>query len=72
MATRPHLPGPDGKETGRVEMSLALASKPLSTLLEPMTLDPLTVADEPGYWARLATLTNIPKPIRDAIATLDD
>jgi 5-methylthioadenosine/S-adenosylhomocysteine deaminase len=72
IATRPHLPGPDGQPTGRVEMSLALASKPLSTLLEPMTLDPLTVSDEPGYWARLATQTNIPKPIRDAIATLDD
>ena len=53
-------------------MPLALASKPLSKLLEPMTLDPLTVADEPGYWARLAAQTNIPKPIRDALATLDD
>jgi 5-methylthioadenosine/S-adenosylhomocysteine deaminase len=72
VATRPHLPGPDGKETGRVEMSVALASKPLSTLLEPMTLDPLTVADEPGYWARLAALTNIPEPIRDAMAKLND
>jgi 5-methylthioadenosine/S-adenosylhomocysteine deaminase len=72
VAIRPHLPGPDGQPTGRVEMSLALASKPLSTLLEPMTLDPLTVSDEPGYWARLAAQTTIPQPIRDAIATLDN
>ena len=72
VAIRPHLPGPDGQQTGRAELPLALASKPLSTLLEPMTLDPLTVADDPGYWARLAAQTNIPKPIRDAIATLDD
>lgn len=36
-----------------------------------MTLDPLTVSGEPGYWARLAAQTNIPQQIRDAIATLD-
>lgn len=71
VAIRPHLPGPDGQPTARVELPLALAAKPLSTLLEPMTLDPLTVSDEPGYWARLAAQSNIPKPIRDAIATLD-
>ena len=54
-----------------VEMSLGLASIPLSKLLEKMELDPLTVSDEPGYWSRIAAQTNIPKPIRDAMAALD-
>lgn len=71
VAIRPHLPGPDGRPTGKVEIRLALAAIPLSKLLEKMTLDPLTVSDEPGYWARLVAQTNIPQPIRAAIATLD-
>jgi hypothetical protein len=70
-ALRPHLPGPDGQPTGTVEMSLGLASVPLSKLLEKMELDALTVSDEPGYWSRLAAQKNIPKPIRDAMAALD-
>lgn len=71
VAIRPHLPGSDGRPTGKVEIPLALASIPLSRLLEKMTLDPLTVSDEPGYWARIVAQTNIPEPIRNAIATLD-
>ena len=71
IATRPHLPGPDGQPTGMVETPLALAAKPLSQVLVAMTLDPLTVADDPGYWSRLAAQSNIPQPIRDALATLD-
>ncbi len=72
LAQRPHLPGPDGQPTAVVEMPLAAASKPLSTLLVPMSLDPLTVSDEPGYWARLGAQATIPKPIRDALAALGD
>jgi hypothetical protein len=71
VANRPHLPGPDGRPTAESEVPLALVAVPLSTLLGEMTLDPLTVSDEPGYWARLAAQTNIPRPIRDAIAALD-
>jgi len=71
VAISPHLPRPDGQPTAAVEIPLALAATPLSKLLEKMTLDPLTVSDEPGYWARLVAQTNIPKPIRDAIAKLD-
>ena len=52
LALRPHLPGPDGQPTAVVEMPLAAAAKPLSKLLVPMTLDPLTVSDDAGYWAR--------------------
>ena len=37
-----------------------------------MSLDPLTVSDEPGYWARIGAQTTIPKPIRDALAALGD
>ena len=66
-AIRPHLPGPDGEPTGMVEMSLGLASIPLSKLLEDMDLDPLTVSDEPGYWSRIGSSDEHPEadPRRD-------
>jgi hypothetical protein len=53
-------------------MPLAAAAKPLSKLLVPMTLDPLTVSDDAGYWARIGAQTTIPQPIRSALAALGD
>ena len=41
---RPHLPGPDGELTGM--MDGFAAATPLSDLLVPLTLDPLTVFDD--------------------------
>ena len=71
VAIAPHLPGPDGRPTAMVPPMPGAAAIPLSKLLEPMTLDPLSVADEPGYWARLAAQPTIPEPIRAALAALD-
>ena len=71
IAIAPHLPGSDGRPTAMVPPMPGAAAIPLSKLLEPMTLDPLSVADEPGYWARLASQPTIPEPIRAALAALD-
>ena len=72
LALRPHLPGPDGQPTAVVEMPLAAAAKPLSKLLVPMTLDPMTVSDDADYWARIGAQKTIPAAIRTALAALAD
>jgi hypothetical protein len=71
IAIAPHLPDSDGRPTAMVPPMPGAAAIPLSKLLEPMALDPLSVADEPGYWARLASQPTIPEPIRTALAALD-
>jgi 5-methylthioadenosine/S-adenosylhomocysteine deaminase len=55
---RPHLPL-DGVTTGPAEKASASAA-PISSLLEPIALDPLTVADDPGYLERVAAEQNLP------------
>ena len=61
----PARPRRQGDRPGRDVV--ALAAVPLSKLLEPMTLDPLTVADEPGYWAQARRADQHPQadPRRD-------
>lgn len=61
---RPHLPGPDGAPTAEVALDPGLASKPLSELLGPMSLDPLTAADDGGYAGRLSKETNLPADVK--------
>ena len=43
---------------------------PLSTLLAPIVLDPLTVADDPAYLASIARQPNLPPAVRDGLAGL--
>jgi cytosine/adenosine deaminase-related metal-dependent hydrolase len=57
FSSRPHLPF-DGMPTG-VQPEVLLAA-PLADILVPMELDPLTVADDEGYFARLAASPNLP------------
>lgn len=68
---RPRLPyARPGDFTGpRVVMAKA-SSPPLSTLLGPIDLDPLTVADDPAFLARIAAEPNVPPAIRDGLAQL--
>ena len=61
IAIAPHLPGSDGRPTAMLPPMPGAAAVPLSKLLEPMTLDPLSVSDEPGYWARLASQPTDPR-----------
>ena len=46
------------------------ASKPLSQILEPLVLDPLTVADDAEFLAALATQKNLPQFVKDGLPTL--
>jgi cytosine/adenosine deaminase-related metal-dependent hydrolase len=55
---RPHLPL-DGMATGPRDRPQAAAA-PISSLLEPMTLDALTVADDPPFLDRVAQEANLP------------
>lgn len=68
---RPRLPfsGPDDF-TGPELFPLRVAAAPLSEVLEPIMLDPLTVADDPDYLAQIAAQPNVPEAIRRELADL--
>jgi len=68
---RPRLPydGPTDFTGPRIAAARA-SSKPLSELLQPIELDPLTVADDPEFLHRIATEPNVPEAIRDGLALL--
>ncbi len=68
---RPRLPlnGPNdftGPETAVVRAAAA----PLSTLLQPIELDPLTVADDRNFLAEIANQQNVPEAVRTGLAKL--
>lgn len=67
---RPHLPGADGKPTAELTLDLALAVKPLSELLEPIPLDPLTVADDDRFLDQIAAEPNLPAEFKQALPDL--
>jgi cytosine/adenosine deaminase-related metal-dependent hydrolase len=59
---RPRLPGATGRATGP---TLATArAVPLSDLVGPMTLDPLTVADDDAFLDRVEAQTVLPEFVR--------
>ena len=68
---RPRLPfnGPHDF-TGPDCVSLRAAATPLSMILQPIMLDPLTVADDPNFLSAIANQPNIPDPIRTGLAKL--
>jgi cytosine/adenosine deaminase-related metal-dependent hydrolase len=66
---RPHLPGPSGELTAMVDGRMAAAT-PLEDLLEPLTLDPLTVADDDRFVDTLAKEKNLPKEVADHVPDL--
>ena len=65
---RPHLPGPDGDLTAM--MDGFAAATPLSDLLVPLTLDPLTVFDDDHFVETLAAEKNLPKEVADHVPDL--
>jgi len=68
---RPRLPFNGPRDfTGPNRVSLRAAAAPLSTILEPITLDPLTVADDPNFLTAIANQPNVPDPIRTGLAQL--
>jgi hypothetical protein len=66
---RPHLPGPDGDPTAMLD-GFAAAATPLSDLLVPLTLDPLTVHDDAHFVDTLAAEKNLPKEVADHVPDL--
>jgi 5-methylthioadenosine/S-adenosylhomocysteine deaminase len=64
----PHLPGPDGHLTAMVDGFAA--ATPLSDLLVPLTLDPLTVFDDDHFVDTLAAEKNLPKEVADHVPDL--
>ena len=69
---RPHLPDRNGNYTAEPspELGAAVSSTPLPDLLVPLTLDPLTVHDDPRFLDLLATERNLPQQIADEIPNL--
>jgi 5-methylthioadenosine/S-adenosylhomocysteine deaminase len=68
---RPRLPfnGPLDF-TGPVRTSLRAASAPLSNILKPITLDPLTVADDPNFLIEIANQPNVTESVRNGLSGL--
>jgi 5-methylthioadenosine/S-adenosylhomocysteine deaminase len=68
---RPHLPDRDGRFTAEpTPEMLAAPTTPLSDLLVPLTLDPLTVRDDSRFLDLLANERNLPKQIAERIPNL--
>lgn len=67
---RPRLPFSGPRDfTGPKRASVRTAA-PLSTILQPITLDPLTVADDPNFLVEITNQPNVPEPIRTGLALL--
>lgn len=57
--------------TGPVRQSaLGARAQPLSRVLEPIELDPLTVADDPRFLERIEAQPNLPPEIREGLRSL--
>ena len=70
---RPRLPfnGP-GDFTGakRAAVNVTAASPPLSSILKPIQLDPLTVADDPGFLDAIEHQPNLPEAVKSNLRSL--
>jgi cytosine/adenosine deaminase-related metal-dependent hydrolase len=54
----------------RAPRVIAKAAPPLSEILKPVKLDPLTVADDPGFLSMIAQQPNVPAAIKNDLSTL--
>jgi hypothetical protein len=66
---RPHLPL-EGELTGPTDRFAVAAAVPISTLLKPMKLDRLTVADDKTFLDRVAAQPNLPPYIAPGLKDL--
>lgn len=68
---RPRLPFNGPRDfTGPKRTSARAAGVPLSQLLQPIALDPLTVADDSNFLSEIEAQPNLPEPIRTGLARL--
>ena len=50
--------------------AVAAATQPLSQILEPLELDPLSVVDDPDFLSALAMQRNLPQFVKDGLSAL--
>ena len=68
---RPRLPFNGPRDlTGPARLSPRVTAAPLSTILKPIALDPLTVADDHNFLSDIAKQPNVPEPVRTGLAQL--
>ncbi|MBP7149392.1 MAG: amidohydrolase family protein [Acidobacteria bacterium] len=67
VAMRPRLPLPGGSAPTGPTVRFGAPSAPLSKILGPVRLDPLTVCDDSGYFERLARQVNLPQFVKDGL-----
>jgi hypothetical protein len=69
---RPHLPLRGPRDfTGATRVAAKAASAPpLSTILKPIHLDPLSVADDGKFLDAIEQQPNVPEPIRNGVRAL--
>ena len=67
---RPRLPLPETQEITGPQRLQTRAITPLSQIVTPLVLDPLTVADDPDFIKTLSAQKNLPDLIKQALATL--
>jgi cytosine/adenosine deaminase-related metal-dependent hydrolase len=67
---RHHLPSAKGRKPTGATRVAAASTKKLSEILEPVDLDPLTVADDADFLASIGNQKNLPAFVRDHLAAL--
>jgi cytosine/adenosine deaminase-related metal-dependent hydrolase len=68
---RPRLPFRGPRDfTGPDHLVHRAAAQPLSKILQPITLDPLTVADDRNFLAEIGKQPNVPEAIRSGLVEL--
>jgi hypothetical protein len=70
VGQRPQLPFDGPRDFTGPDLFAARASAALSTILQPIKLDPLTVADDPNFLSIIAAQPNVPEVIRTRLAKL--
>ena len=67
---RPRLPFAGPRDFTGPDLQAARAAVLLSSLLQPIELDPLTVADDSNFLAEIAKQPNLPEAVRTGLAKL--
>lgn len=68
---RPRLPLNGPRDfTGATRAAVAAKAPPLSTILKPIRLDPLTVADDADFLSAIEQQPNLPVPIKSGLRAL--
>ena len=65
-AMRPHLPLPNNQLTAA--FAIPTVSKPISEIVEPIQLDPLTVADDKNFFNNIKNQLNLPDYIKKELS----